>query len=124
VKTVLIVDDESTVVDVLCTILEDEGYRVLVAENGRAGMEVLAKERPDMVLCDMMMPVVDGAQMCRTMKADPRYADIPFVLMSAAQRPSQNSGCAYTAYMPKPFDYLSLLELVERIVGPATGDYP
>jgi CheY-like chemotaxis protein len=72
----------------------------------------------------MMMPLLDGVQMCQKMKADPRYTDIPFVLMSAALNPGQNYKCAYAAYMPKPFDYLSLLEMVERIVGPAKADRP
>jgi CheY-like chemotaxis protein len=119
VKTILIVDDEYAVVDVLSTILEDEGYHITVAENGRVGLETLAKERPDLVLCDMMMPLVDGLQMCRAMQADPRYADIPFVLMSAAQSPGKDRDCAYTTYMPKPFDYTNLLQMVEGLIGPA-----
>jgi CheY-like chemotaxis protein len=71
--TVLVVDDEFGIVDVLETILIDEGYRVLTACNGKQGLERLATERPDVVLLDFMMPILGGAEMLAAMAAEPAY---------------------------------------------------
>jgi CheY-like chemotaxis protein len=71
--TVLVVDDEFGIVDVLETILTDEGYRVLTACNGKQGLVRLAEERPDVVLLDLMMPILGGAGMLREMAAVPAY---------------------------------------------------
>ena len=63
VQTILVVDDEFGVVEVLTAALEDEGYRVMAAANGRHGLERLAENRPDLVIVDFMMPILDGAAM-------------------------------------------------------------
>ena len=68
--TVLVVDDEFGIVDVIDTILTDEGYRVLSACNGKQGLARLAEEKPDMVLLDFMMPILGGAEMLRVMAAE------------------------------------------------------
>jgi len=119
VKTILVVDDELDIVDVLSDLLTAEGYRVVTATNGREGLARLAdaEARPDLVLLDRMMPVVDGAEMRRAMRADPLLAAIPVVMMSAAEgrRLSQELGCA--AFLKKPFDLGSLLDTVARLAG-------
>lgn len=69
--TILIVDDEFGVADLLDAILTDEGYRVITAINGKRGLETMMMERPDLIFLDYMMPVMDGAGLLRSMAADP-----------------------------------------------------
>src|SRR5579885_1072524 len=82
-KTILVVEDEFAIADMLSSLLEDEGYRVILASNGQEGLARLAETRPNTVLCDVMMPIMDGRQLRKTMKADPSFKDVPIVLMSA-----------------------------------------
>ena len=63
--TVLVVEDEFGIADLIEAVLEDEGYRVLIAVNGKQGLELLARERPDLMFLDYMMPVMDGAAVLR-----------------------------------------------------------
>ena len=79
--TILVVDDEFGIGEVLEAILTDEGYRVVTAINGHHALERLAGNRIDLVLSDLMMPVMDGAVLFKALQADARYAGIPFVLM-------------------------------------------
>ena len=72
-KTILVVDDELANADVLCLLLEEEGYRAHSAVNGREGLERLAEVRPQLVVLDYMMPVMDGAEM--RLRADLAWLD-------------------------------------------------
>ena len=112
---VLVVDDEFGIAEVLQAILEDEGHRVMTAINGRAALERMADERPDLVLTDYMMPVMDGAALIKAMSADSRFADIPVGLMSSLPEKSVAArGVSYVAFMRKPFrvdDILAFLAM-------------
>jgi CheY-like chemotaxis protein len=119
VKTILVVEDEGTIAGVLCDVLEDEGYQVVVAHNGQEGLARVAEAAPDMVLSDLMMPLLDGHGLCRALQADPRYQAIPIVLMSAGERPASVSGCQYAAFVAKPFDFERLLTTVVAQIGSA-----
>ena len=122
-RTVLVVDDEFGVAEVIEAILEDEGYRVLTAVNGRQGLARLAENRPDLVLLDMMMPIVDGPAMLKAMKADPQFADIPVVMMSSLDPRSVDAECTgYAAFLRKPFRAAAVTDLVARLIGPSPKD--
>jgi two-component system, sensor histidine kinase and response regulator len=114
--TLLVVDDDEAIVEVLCAILEDEGYEVLTARNGEEGLTLLAKKRPAAVLCDLMMPVLSGQEMCRRMQANPRYDSIPFILMSAVGSAIDHTNCHYSAILNKPFDLNDVLTTVARLI--------
>lgn len=117
--TILVVDDELAVADLLKVVLEAEGYRVLLAQHGREGLARLAEDRPALVLCDLMMPIMDGAALCRAMRQNPAYQAIPFVIMSARHYPPTrgDGGCDYTAFLAKPFGLDNMLALVTRLAG-------
>ena len=83
--TVLVVEDEFGIADVLETILTDKGYRVLTACNGQQGLARLAEEKPDLILLDFMMPILNGAGVLRAMTAEPAYHRIPVIMMSALE---------------------------------------
>jgi CheY-like chemotaxis protein len=118
VHTILVVDDEFGVVEVLTAALEDEGYRVVSAANGRHGLERLAENQPDLVILDFMMPILDGPGMARAMKANPAYASIPIVMTSAVAESSMRERFEdYQAFLRKPFRADALIRLVRSILG-------
>jgi CheY-like chemotaxis protein len=125
VQTILVIDDELGAIEVLVAALEDEGYRVLSAGNGRHGLESLAATSVDLVIVDFMMPLLDGAAMGRAMKEQPSLRDIPIIMMSAVSESlvrKQFSG--YTAFLRKPFRVSALIDLVHKVLGrppPASG---
>jgi CheY-like chemotaxis protein len=116
-KTILIVEDELILTEVLSAVLEDAGYHVVTVGDGRAGLAALPTVRPDLVLCDVMMPVMDGREMCRRMQADPTFHAIPLVLMTAAPGAVSLVDCEYAALIRKPFDLDRLLDLINALVG-------
>lgn len=118
-QTILVIDDELGATEVLVAALEDEGYRVLCAGNGRHGLDCLQAASVDLVILDYMMPLMDGAAMGQAMKADPALADIPIIMMSAVSEPQLRVNFAgYTAFLRKPFRATALLELVRKVLQP------
>jgi CheY-like chemotaxis protein len=118
VKTVLVVDDEPALRAVLRAALQDEGYAVLEAAHGRAMLELVHHERPDLVLMDVMMPECDGREAYHQLRARAELANIPVVMMSAAIRPN-GLDPSITAFVRKPFDLFHLVDLVTDLIGPS-----
>jgi len=119
-KTVLIVDDEYAIVDALQGLLADEGYHVLTAANGQEALAQIAKTKPDLVLVDVMMPVMGGRELVRALAADPATAHLPVVMMSAAPREilfPNGPDVPITAFLPKPFAVGQLLRLLQRLLA-------
>jgi CheY-like chemotaxis protein len=117
-RTVLLVEDEFGVAEVLVSALEDEGYRVVSAGNGRQGLERLAEAKPDLVVSDFMMPVMDGAAMGRAMRADAAYAGIPIIMMSSLSEVELRKHFdGYTVFIRKPFRVPAFIDLVARTLG-------
>lgn len=79
---VLAIDDEPLIREVFTEILDNNGYRVIQAENGRIGLEMIEAERPDLILCDLQMPEVNGIEVVRTVNKD--YSKIPIIVISGA----------------------------------------
>jgi CheY-like chemotaxis protein len=115
--TVLVVDDEYGIAGLIEALLTDEGHRVLTAANGRQGLEVLARERPDLVFLDYMMPVMDGAAMLRGMAEDSSLARIVVVMMSAVPESTMAERCSgYAKFLRKPFRIAEVLALAEELI--------
>ncbi len=115
--TILIVDDEAPIREFLAAFLEDAGYRTLGAINGAQALALLAKERPDVVLSDIMMPVLNGAELCRRLKAAADTRSVPVILMSSAGRNAAD-GAGADAFIAKPFDSLDEVEALVRRWSP------
>ncbi len=117
-KTIVVIDDEFGLVDVLAASLSDAGYRVVTATNGVQGLERIAEHAPDLVLLDFMMPLLDGPGVLRAMAADPTMAGIPVVLMTSMTRAFVESRASgYAAFLRKPFEYGALMDAIDRALA-------
>ena len=116
--TVLVIDDEFGIADLIDAVLTDEGHRVLAAVNGRQGLEMLAKEHPDLVFLDYMMPIMDGAAVLRGIADDPSLHGIPVVVMSSIPEPTVAERCSgYASFMRKPFSIKEVITLTRLLIG-------
>ena len=124
-KRVLVVDDDRVIQQLLEVNLELEGYEVVAtASDGKEALEKIRELRPDLVILDIMMPKMDGLEVCRRLRADPQLAAIPVVLLSArAQDMDIREGLELgaSAYLTKPFDPVELLEVVGRLAKNRTA---
>jgi CheY-like chemotaxis protein len=116
--TILVVDDEKPVREFLVAAFGQAGHEVLEAWHGRQALAIIheSSTRPDLVISDVMMPLVGGVELCRLLRADPSTAGIPIVLMSAAHRQA-STGAAADAVIGKPFDLDTLEALVHRLLS-------
>jgi CheY-like chemotaxis protein len=105
------------ILDMLQMVLAMEGYTVLAATDGQAGLARALDAQPDLILTDIMLPFMDGHALCRQLRADPRTAHIPVIAMSAAYRPQE--GDAFDAVLAKPFHSHSLLAVLDAHLGRA-----
>jgi len=122
---ILVVDDDPDLVESVTTILKSKNHEVLQAYGGEEGLEKAKKERPDAIILDVMMPDKDGYEVCKELKADPDYSDIPILLLTAVVSQIPNS--TYTSrmgmeteaddYVDKPVEPSELVKLVERLLG-------
>jgi CheY-like chemotaxis protein len=122
VAVVLVVDDEVGIATLLEDVLQDEGHRVLTASNGRQALERIATERPDLILSDFMMPVMDGAALVSALSASPDLTDIPVILMSSLPEAAIAERCnGHAAFLRKPFNIFDVVETVAKLMPDADG---
>ena len=104
-KKILVIEDHATMRRNVVTILEMEGYTALAAANGREGLALVASEHPDLILCDVMMPELDGHGVLHALRADPVTASVPFIFLTAkGEKNDQRTGMNLGAddYLTKP----------------------
>ena len=118
---ILCVEDEAGMLDLLRLILESAGYSFLGAQNGLEGLEKMYSERPDLILLDLMLPEMDGAEVLLRKKQDPAIRDIPVIAVTALASPfDQLMWKRHTEikdYVTKPFRRKELLNTVERTLA-------
>jgi CheY-like chemotaxis protein len=116
---VLIVDDEFGLAEIAAELLVEDGFDVAIAINGKLGLEVLESRVTALVLTDLMMPVMDGPEMIRRMRADPRFAGIPVILMTALPEAIPKEGeSLHDVLLVKPFTIHELIQTVHRLTRP------
>jgi DNA-binding response OmpR family regulator len=117
-KRVLVVDDDPDIRELLFTALEDEGFEVVPAGNGLEALAIIKTFRPDVIVLDLMMPVMDGWQFANELRA--RDEDIPLVLLSAARDLKTHAKALSAAdIIEKPFDLSELLPKIARVASAA-----
>jgi CheY-like chemotaxis protein len=118
--TILIVDDEVPIADVVAELLSEEGYSTRVAIGGDHALAMLERERPDLVLLDLYMPGMSGVDLLARLRADAALADLPIVVMTAGAIDSEElTGRGATGTISKPFEVDTLLETVRTLLSAA-----
>jgi len=115
-KKILVIEDNLEVRENICEILELDAYEVVSAENGKIGVEKALEVNPDIILCDVMMPVLDGFGVLKILNKNPKVNHIPFIFLTAkAEKEDIRKGMGLGAedYIVKPFDDTELLEAIE-----------
>jgi DNA-binding response OmpR family regulator len=119
-KKILVVDDELDLLEMLKTRFESMGYDVVTAVDGHEGLTKAKTEKPDLIILDIMMPKMDGHQVCRLLKFDARYKHIPIVMLTArGQEIDRQMGAEVGAdcYITKPFDAAELVKVIKEQLG-------
>ena len=117
---ILLVDDEPSIVKMVGKRLEVEGFDVVVAMDGQEGLTKAQTEHPDLIVLDLMLPKLNGYEVCTMLKQDARYQKIPVVLFTAkAQEKDEKLGleCGANAYVRKPFRAQELLEKIRSLLA-------
>jgi DNA-binding response OmpR family regulator len=114
-RRVLVVEDEPAIRDLVALILEEEGFAVETAAQGREGLAKAHRQRPDMVIVDLMMPIMSGWEFLGTWQADSETQHIPIVAMSAAYSVTTAEVVGVQGFLRKPFHVDRLLALVKLV---------
>lgn len=118
-RKILVVDDETQLVDMVKMRLEANNYEVIAAYDGQKAIEVARREKPDLIILDLMLPRMDGYKVCGLLKADVRYNKIPIILFTAkAQEEDVTLGkeVGANAYITKPFEAQTLLLKIKELI--------
>lgn len=116
---ILVVDDEPNIVQTLQDRLEMNEYEVVTAGNGREGLQKFEQERPDVILLDVIMPIMDGHEMLEMLRKQPGGQDVSVIMLTArsqTQDIARANACGIDDYIVKPFDLSELLEKIESVV--------
>jgi len=119
-KKILIVEDEESLLKLESILLTSKGYEVRGVANGQAALEAIAEEKPDLVLLDIMLPEIDGFEVCQRIKADPETRDLPVIMLTAKKsRDDMARGEKVGAdwYITKPFKSAMVIETIQRFLG-------
>jgi CheY-like chemotaxis protein len=119
-KTILVIEDNDDIRENTCELLELEGYKVIFAENGKSGLILAMENKPDIILCDIMMPEADGYEVFNELKNDPATAAIPFIFLTASvekKAVEMGLGMGAKGYIQKPFDPQELFDTIIRCLN-------
>jgi two-component system alkaline phosphatase synthesis response regulator PhoP len=128
-KKILLVDDDADFVEAIKLILESKSYDVILAYDGKEGLKKVQTGEPNLIILDVMMPEMDGYQVCAKLKADPKYRQIPILLLTAVGESipttsyTKEMGMRIEAddYIPKPVEPMEIVERVEKLLRISTG---
>ena len=115
-KKILVIEDNNDIRENLCEILKLANYTTYEAENGKIGLERAKEENPDLIICDVMMPILDGFGVLRILNRDPQLMHIPFMFLTAKADKSdfrRGMGLGADDYITKPFDDVELMDAIE-----------
>ncbi len=123
-KTVLIIEDEEDAAELFAEMMRVSGFHVLKTSSSAPALAMMASEKPDVVILDIMMPEVSGLDILRQMRRDPELSRIPVVVVSAKSMPADIKNgmeAGASTYLTKPVGFLDLKDAVERALGIQTG---
>ncbi len=118
-KQILIVDDEPNVVMPIQFLMEQQGYRVMIAERGEDALDLIYQYKPDLVLLDIMLPGIDGYEVCEILRLNPNYRNIKIIFLTAKGREveiAKGLALGVDSYITKPFSNAELLAKVKELL--------
>ncbi|MBQ8476397.1 response regulator [bacterium] len=119
-KKILIVDDEKDIVETLSFMLKAKGFECVCAYDGEMGLALAKSEKPDLVILDVMMPKINGYKICRLLKFDNKYKDIPIIMVTARSQDEDKIIGEETGadeYITKPFEFSDVLDKINKYLG-------
>lgn len=118
-KKILLVDDEKDLVEIIKIRLEHSGYEIVAAYDGQEALDKARNEKPDLIILDLMLPKINGYQVCSMLKLDRKYKDMPVIIFTARAQESDEKlalECGASAYITKPFDLQILLDKITELL--------
>ncbi|MFA6431226.1 MAG: response regulator [Candidatus Margulisiibacteriota bacterium] len=117
-KKILLVDDELDMAEMVKLRLEANGYTVAIAVDGQQAFDMARESLPDLIVLDIMLPKIDGYQVCRMLKSDEKYKNIPIIIFSARVQDPKfiYDELGANGYIPKPFDPKKLLDMIKELL--------
>jgi CheY-like chemotaxis protein len=122
-KLILVIEDDFSIASLLKDVLEGFGYAALTAGDGVEGIRLALKEKPDLIMTDVMMPKMDGFDTTRNLKSHPETKAIPILMCTSQDRVTdveRGLACGANDYIPKPIAFPRLQEKVLKLIGPPT----
>lgn len=117
---ILIVDDEKDIVETLSFLLKSKGYDVISAHDGEEGLKLAKEENPNLIILDVMMPKINGYKICRLLKYDAKYKNIPIIMVTARSQDNDKligEETGANEYITKPFEFSNVLEIISKYTG-------
>jgi DNA-binding response OmpR family regulator len=118
-KKILVVDDSQDMRAILSMRLKVNGYNVIAAEDGQDGIDKARADAPDLIILDLMLPKIDGYEVCRILKFDDKYKNIPIIILSALDQQEDREkaiGSGADSFFIKPFDLELLLNKIQSLI--------
>jgi DNA-binding response OmpR family regulator len=118
-KEILIVDDEPSIVVPIQFLMQQQGYNVIVAENGHDALDMIYKYKPDLILLDIMLPGIDGYEVCEIVRLNPKLRDVKIIFITAKGREveiAKGLALGADAYITKPFSNAELVAKVKTVL--------
>lgn len=118
-KRILIVEDEESLLKLETILLTVKGYEVAGALTGNEALKKISVEKFDLILLDIMLPDIDGFEVCTRVKKDPRSSGIPVVMLTAKKNPDdleRGVACGASSYLTKPFKSAMIIEVIEKLL--------
>ncbi len=119
-KQILLVDDEPDLIQMVSLRLKSAGYEVTTAQDGQQALDQVKQGKPDLIILDLMLPKLDGYKVCRLLKFDERYRNIPVLIFTARAQEEDirlATQCGSNGYLTKPFEAKALLMKLEELLG-------
>lgn len=120
-RKILVTEDSPTILEILKSVLAEEGYEVIAAADGQQALDLARTEKPDLIILDLMLPKIDGYKVCRMLKFDERFKNIPIIMLTARAKESDEQlgrEVGADAYIKKPFQPEVVVDEIKKWLKP------
>jgi two-component system, OmpR family, alkaline phosphatase synthesis response regulator PhoP len=120
-KKILVTEDSPTILEILKSVLSEEGYEVIAAADGQQALDLARTEKPDLIILDLMLPKIDGYKVCRMLKFDEKYKEIPIIMLTARTKDEDEQlgkEVGADAYIKKPFQPEMIVDKIKEFLNP------